>query len=48
MATAESKPIAKNTWHHACQTWDNKDGSWAFYQDGELVKAGKNPKVRIK
>ena len=23
-------------WHHSCVTWQNSDGVWQFYKDGEL------------
>ena len=23
-------------WHHICVTWQNSDGVWQFYKDGEL------------
>ena len=23
-------------WHHICMTWQNSDGAWQFYKDGEL------------
>ena len=32
-------------WHHICTTWDNADGSWAFFQDGVVVSNGSSLKA---
>ena len=27
-------------WHHICQSWENKGGSWKLYKDGVVVAKG--------
>ncbi|XP_070541623.1 uncharacterized protein [Ptychodera flava] len=35
----ESK-IDDGTWHHVCITWSSSDGSWKYYLDGAVNRAG--------
>ena len=27
-------------WHHICYVWENSNGSWKLYEDGEEIKEG--------
>ena len=33
--------LHKNRWHHICFTWENTDGIWQLYKNGQLVEDGK-------
>lgn len=42
---AISVSINDGDWHHICTTWDNADGSWAFFKDGVIVSNGSSLKA---
>ncbi|XP_070541644.1 uncharacterized protein [Ptychodera flava] len=35
-----ASPIDDRSWHHVCITWSSSDGSWKYYLDGVVNKAG--------
>ena len=37
--------INDGDWHHICTTWDNADGSWAFFKDGVVASNGNSFKT---
>lgn len=42
---AISVTINDGDWHHICTTWDNADGSWAFFKDGVAISNGNSFKA---
>lgn len=33
--------LDKNRWHHICFTWQNTNGGWQLYKNGQLVENGR-------